>query len=260
MRRLDRAGIVPPADWEDRLRRNLPDRDAFFAKAEELEALDLNDPLRRKGFCAFAPEVLKETSKGRAFPLLWGAAKKALAAMSQYKCAYCESPINAERSGHVEHFRPKSLFPSFCYDWENYFLSCGGCNGQKSDKWPAQGDYVRPDQGDPAARFLFSRDGGITAVPGDQEAENTIRDLGLDRSWLCRWRRLAIRTNLDDIEGALSLLAARPDLEGPITQLLEKKAAKIAADSELAYSTAMLQCVCQALEQQRAKMFIAPEV
>jgi hypothetical protein len=45
MRRLDRSGIVPPADWDERLRRNLPDRDAFFAKAAELEALDLNDPV-----------------------------------------------------------------------------------------------------------------------------------------------------------------------------------------------------------------------
>jgi len=38
MRRLDRAGIAPPADWEARLRRNLPDRDAFFVKAVELKA------------------------------------------------------------------------------------------------------------------------------------------------------------------------------------------------------------------------------
>ncbi|WP_295435402.1 retron system putative HNH endonuclease [uncultured Thiodictyon sp.] len=253
MRRLDRTGIAPPADWEARLRRNLPDRDAFFARAAELEALDLNDPVRRKGFSAFAPAVLKKTSKGRAFPLLWGAAKQALAAMSHHKCAYCESPINAERSGHVEHFRPKSLFPSLCYDWENYFLSCNGCNGQKSDKWPAQGNYVRPDQGDPAARFLFSRDGGIAAVPGDLEAENTIRDLGLDRSWLCRWRRLAMGSILDDIEGTLSLLAEAPGLEESITRLIEKQIARITGNPALPYSTALLQCVRQALEQTRAR-------
>ncbi|WP_295457011.1 retron system putative HNH endonuclease [uncultured Thiodictyon sp.] len=259
MRRLDRTGIVPSADWDKRLKRNLPDRDAFFAKEAALEALDLNDPVRRKGFSAFAPEVLKQTIKGHGFPVLWGAAKKTLAAMSHHKCAYCESPINAERSAHVEHFRPKSLFPSLCYDWENYFLSCNGCNGQKSDKWPAQGDYVRPDEGEPASRFLFSRDGGVEAVPGDAEAENTIRDLGLDRAWLCRCRRLALGSVLEDIEDTFGLLAESPELEEAIMRLIDKQVARIAGKPELAYSTALLQCVQHALKQTRAERSAVPK-
>jgi uncharacterized protein (TIGR02646 family) len=249
MRRLERAGVEPPADWERRIARNLPDKDAFFAKAAEHESLDVNDPARRKGFSAFAPEVLKPGRKGRDFPTLWGKAKSRLAHMSHHKCAYCESPINAQRSGQVDHFRPKSLFPSLCYDWGNYFLACGGCNGQKSDKWPERGGYVRPDEGDPAARFRFSRDGAIAAAPDDTEAENTIRDLGLDRSLLCRWRRLAIAMVLDDIEDTLSLLRERPDLEESVSRLVDRQAARIADNPGFAYSTAMLQCLHRLLSR-----------
>ena len=90
----------------------------------------INSPKRRKGFAAFAPHV--------PVPALWGRHKEVIAAMSAHKCAYCEGPINALRASHVEHFKPKSLFPLLAYEWTNYFLGCPGCNGAKSASGPSE--------------------------------------------------------------------------------------------------------------------------
>jgi uncharacterized protein (TIGR02646 family) len=122
--------------------------------------------------------------------------KKTFDAWSQGKCAYCESLINASRSQQVEHFKPKSLFPSLAYDWANYFLACNGCNGAKLDKWPETGDYVRPDQGQPATLFVFDDRGGMKAMQAESEAQRTVDDVELDRSGLRRARQVAIRLQL----------------------------------------------------------------
>jgi hypothetical protein len=76
----------------------------------------------------------------------------------------------------VEHFKPKSLFPSIADDWDNYFLACNGCNGAKLDKWPEAGDFVRPDQGQPATLFEFDDRGGMEALRSESEAQRTVDD------------------------------------------------------------------------------------
>jgi hypothetical protein len=66
----------------------------------------------------------------------WKPAKKHLRVESCLKCAYCESPMEAQH-GDVEHFRPKSIWwwLAMCYD--NYLLSCQICNQvYKGDKFP----------------------------------------------------------------------------------------------------------------------------
>lgn len=54
-------------------------------------------------------------------------------------CGYCEEWCRGE----VDHFRPKSRFPSLVYNWTNWVLSCHSCNHAKSNRWPPRG-YVDP--------------------------------------------------------------------------------------------------------------------
>ena len=140
---LDRTTIGALADWQDQVHKKLPDPDMYAQKARDFESLPINDKRRRSGFTQYAPEVLP-ISRGRpTFPAVWNSDKRvkdALDAWSHGKCAYCESLINARHSQQVEHFKPKSLFPSLAYDWSNYFLACDGCNSAKLDKWTGTGD------------------------------------------------------------------------------------------------------------------------
>src|ERR1700712_1427446 len=125
--------------------------------------------------------------------------------MCHQKCAYCESVVAAKRTGAVEHFKPKSLFPSLVYDCGNYFLGCGGCNGAKSDKWPmGGGSYVRPDEDDPAQLFIFHEDGRIEAVLPGSAAERTIQDFELNEEWLRTAREWCIGQVLEELQGLLA--------------------------------------------------------
>ncbi len=62
-------------------------------------------------------------------------------------CAYCEDTCKGE----VDHFRPKSRFPSLIYTWSNLVLACHDCNNVKGSKWPEFG-FV-----DPCAELLKKR-------------------------------------------------------------------------------------------------------
>lgn len=166
--------------------------------------------------------------------------------MSHQKCAYCESPIDAERSASVEHFRPKSLFPSLAYDWANYFLGCGGCNGAKSDKWPAGGKcYIRPDEGEPSELFVFHEDGSVKAAIPGSAAELTLADFDMRRQWLCDQRT-------QEIGEALAELRSLVEEQGLTPEVRERMARKILArrdDPKGRYSVAVMQCLCRFCEE-----------
>jgi uncharacterized protein (TIGR02646 family) len=205
---LDCATITIPADWKNKVDAKLPDPAAYRKKARAFERLSINGK-RRDGFTTYAPEVLPQSRGKATFPAVWSwksdkRVKTALAKWSHGKCAYCETLINARRSQHVEHFKPKSLFPSLAYDWDNYFLACNGCNGAKSDKWPTSGGYIRPDQGKPEALFNFEANGGMSARQADSDAERTVADFGLERSGLRQARRTAINLQLDWLRDVLN--------------------------------------------------------
>jgi uncharacterized protein (TIGR02646 family) len=240
--RLDRGRFKVPASWPEAVRKAFPNQAAFEASALAFEALALDHPDRRAGFKRFAPEVLPlrgRKKQEREFKAIWGRLKRALAAMSHQKCAYCETPINAERSAAVEHFRPKSLFPRLAYDCGNYFLGCGGCNGAKADRWPAGGSaYVRPDEGDPGASFRFAEDGTVEATSGDDDARHTIDDLDLKRGWLCDIRAKDIQKVLEDLRDLL----AEPGIPKETRRRMARRYLDRLADPGLAYSAALTQC------------------
>lgn len=154
-----------------------------------------------------------DKGKGKiGFPAVWRedvALKKAVVRMSNGCCAYCQSAVSSNHPGkrspgQVEHFKPKSRFPTQAYRVENYFLGCAGCNGSKGDKWPA-GGYVQPDTGDPSRRFVFKKDGGVAAKSGDGQATVTRKDLDLNRRWLKTHRRSAIEAHMKAVRVALAI-------------------------------------------------------
>ncbi len=238
MRRLDRSGVEPPPKWEETIAKALPDPEAFYRQAERFEDLDVSSEERRDGFAKFAPEVLPEKKGRPCFPSKWGQAKDALAEMSHGKCAYCEAPINARRSGQVEHFRPKSLFPTLAYDWNNYFLGCAGCNGAKSDKWPRRGGYLRPDEGDPPRHLEFTADGKVSANRQRSAAARTVEDFKLNRAWLVHPRKTAIGVVLEDLE---NLVRGCPG--STARGLIRGKYRRLAGNPRHAYSVALMQCL-----------------
>jgi uncharacterized protein (TIGR02646 family) len=163
--------------------------------------------------------------------------------MSHYKCAYCEGPINAPRAAHVEHFKPKALFPLKAYEWTNYFLGCPSCNGAKGNKWPKRGGYIRPDKGDPSSHFVFAQNGKVkTARPGGP-ADRMLEDFDLKRQWLNFHRRQNIAAMLKLIAEAEVLIGAGH--RAPGRRLAKKLLANISAP-ETAYSVALTQCFWRA--------------
>jgi len=72
------------------------------------------------------------------------------------RCVYCcipESKFGGIRNFHVEHYKPKSIFPLLTNEYRNLFYACGICNIFKSDDWPAEhqpGSYTRAAYPDPS--------------------------------------------------------------------------------------------------------------
>lgn len=94
-----------------------------------------------------------------------------LESMFNGKCAYCESKIKHISYTEIEHFKPKSSYPEFTFEWDNLLLACGICNGKqgKSDNFPDAtqgGPYIDPCHEDPADHFNFNYDSatGVSSV------------------------------------------------------------------------------------------------
>ena len=236
MIRINRAGIEPPAEWLGVVAAELPE--IFAERAQVFEQLLVNDSVRRLGFSKHSPAALPVVRGKNEFPPLWKTqryVKDRIGTMSGHRCAYCQSTVGASQPGHVDHFKPKSLFPTLAYDWLNYFLGCERCNTIKRNRWPSEGSYVRPDVGDPSVRFVFSEDGRISAASGDSEAQQTIDDLGLDREMLRRERKLAIASTLVATKAILSRIRGRENKRQVLRTLLKPPLSP--------YSAAINQCL-----------------
>ena len=244
MRRVYRSDCPCPAIWAASVSKALPDRTEFLRCAEESEKLQINSLARREGFASHSPQVLKKGNSGKpGFPGIWGRHKEVIADMSRRKCAYCEGKINAVRSAHVEHFQPKSLFPSMAYEWANYFLGCAGCNGAKGDKWPTHGGYLRPDKGDPSSRFVFREDGTVEAAKAGDAADRMLVDFDLRRKWLADERKQNIEWMLQMLKEAIEL-GRNGHLQ--IAKRLARTLLKTIETPERAYSVALTQCFWRA--------------
>lgn len=84
------------------------------------------------------------------------------------RCVYCEDSAADE----VEHIKPKNIYPSDTFLWENYIFSCGPCNGPKGNKYAvidAVGNFVNVDRkrNDPVIPPPVGQDGFINPRASD---------------------------------------------------------------------------------------------
>lgn len=240
---IDLSALTPPPSWQTKVQKAVPDIEVFGREARRFERLGINNAVRREGFTAFAPDTLPKNSKKKAyFKSIWGAAKQPLGKLSHFKCAYCETPINASHSGQVEHFKPKSIFPSLAYDWGNYLLGCGGCNGAKSDKWPKRGGYIRPDKDKLDGKFQFEPDGTVKAMKKRSAATRMVTDFDLNREWLVAARESVLSLMLDDLEDLIE--SHQSDKDAALARA--RRHLERYSRPKLPYSAALTQCFVRA--------------
>jgi uncharacterized protein (TIGR02646 family) len=117
--------------------------------------------------------------------------KTALKAETSGKCMYCEGYIGDVSYPHIEHFRPKSVYPNLTFDWENLGLGCQVCNTYKNDVFDENLPYINPYKENPDDYFIFLGT-MIMQKPGCSRGENMITQLKLNRVELMEQRKEAI--------------------------------------------------------------------
>lgn len=64
------------------------------------------------------------------------------------RCGYCDDPdayVGGRAGSHIDHFAPKSKFPSLGNSYENLVYACPFCNRAKSNKWVGDDPTVPND-------------------------------------------------------------------------------------------------------------------
>ena len=122
--------------------------------------------------------------------------KEQLENMFMGKCCYCESYIGDTDYEHIEHFKPKSIFPEESFKWENLFWSCGICNNNKRDKWDESCIFINPVDDTPSAHLQFL--GGLIDGLSDRGVY-TINELDLNREKLIKARQKVLLLLLEII-------------------------------------------------------------
>ena len=115
-------------------------------------------------------------------------------------CVYCGRRLHPNRPGrfHIEHFRPRSLYPEFSVDLANLFLSCGPeaeagkasetCGNAKGD-WFDEADCIEPEYPACTRRFRFLLTGEVAPrSTGDAAAGTMIELLNLNHRELTKDR------------------------------------------------------------------------
>jgi uncharacterized protein (TIGR02646 family) len=103
------------------------------------------------------------------------------------RCMYCVDSHAAD----IEHFRPKSRYPRFTFQWSNLLICCTECGRLKGDRFPLEGrrpQLVDPTREDPWQFIDFDPETGNLVARYDPVArdwsgkgEATVEMLQLDR-------------------------------------------------------------------------------
>jgi uncharacterized protein (TIGR02646 family) len=150
------------------------------------------------------------------------------------KCAFCESSVNPQLAGVLDHLRPKwatrGLGREYAPDhywwlafaWENLYLVCPDCNKHRGPRFPVKGKRIDgpdddpkdeqpllldPCADDPAAHLRFDESGRVS--PLSNRGDVTISLVALNRSRLIARRRQVIETVNDLWRQALAAPAKR---------------------------------------------------
>jgi uncharacterized protein (TIGR02646 family) len=102
-------------------------------------------------------------------------------ASGRERCMYCEDSAGTD----IEHFYPKSMYPSRCFRWHNYLLACSHCNSnEKRTQFPLDSDsaplLLDPTKDDPYEHIAFVPETGQFQGVTPQ-GERTVAEFGLNR-------------------------------------------------------------------------------
>ncbi|MEH1939344.1 MAG: retron system putative HNH endonuclease [Nostoc sp.] len=138
---------------------------------------------------------------------------EALLCEQGYICCYCGASITRNEC-HIEHLKPKSIYPQLTYEYTNLMVSCQGEDqkqprvpvhcGHIKDNWYDEHLMVSPLELTCIDFFKYPASGEIqpTDEPAKKAAaETTIENLALNISKLQNMRRLAIDAALLATDG-----------------------------------------------------------
>lgn len=123
--------------------------------------------------------------------------KQSLLEEQGFICCYCERRIteNSE-SSHIEHLKPKGIFPYLDLDYKNLLCSClpeekneDSC-GHKKDNWFDEELFVSPLTSECEEKITYSSSGNLEGA--DEASKTTIEKLGLNNYDLVRSRKFTI--------------------------------------------------------------------
>ena len=122
--------------------------------------------------------------------------------MAHCKCCYCEKKVGSGFTDmHVEHFKPKSLYPQEVVEWSNLLPACADCNRSKSEHDTGVSPIINPCEEDPK-QFFYLKNFRYNAFDTDinSKANVTIDVLGLnDLDKKCAIRYQIISAILDKL-------------------------------------------------------------
>lgn len=182
--------------------------------------------LRKAGFVHakkfFVDTAVQKRRQIRYFNPFWqkayGVPIPALSRLFSGKCAFCETFVNLEAPGILDHLRPKwatrglgrEYSPDhywwLAFEWSNLYLTCANCNKQRGPRFPVKGDRIKgpgEDLGneeplllDPCAdrpdeHLRFDTSGRVSPLSG--RGDVTINLVALNRLDLVSRRRRLIR-------------------------------------------------------------------
>lgn len=153
------------------------------------------------------------------------------------KCMYCEGYIGAVSYPHIEHFRPKAVYPDKTFEWANLGLGCQVCNTNKNDVFDENLPYINPYYENPDDFFIFLGT-MVLQKPGCARAENMKNQLKLNRSELMEQRKAAIE-NISNLVERYNT-ATDPSVKAMLRKNIE---VEIGPDKEFS------RCVKAAVEQ-----------
>ena len=160
-----------------------------------------------------------------------------------FRCAHClidEADYQGPDSFEVDHFQPKSRFPSLERTYANLHYCCLLCNRKKSDRWPspeeeAKGErFVDPCAEDWEKHVEFQEDGSVR--PLTPAGEYSVRAIRLDRDQLRRHRRdrpgeysnrAALRQVRSKLKAVLAAARNRRDLPDEVRQQVRQEIAAL---------------------------------
>ena len=97
-------------------------------------------------------------------------------------CCYCECRIRPAAYVHIEHRRPKKLYPRHTFSWGNLHLACPTCNGAKLNKWDTRNPILDAAR-DTVSEHLEHNSSYVRALK--PRGKTTVEHADLNRGYLC---------------------------------------------------------------------------